>query len=65
MSAISRQGRRHRYIIYCRVSSVLKDDPKAPIEVTASPLLIAQPSAYVERTPAIAWQRSLRDPVLI
>ena len=60
MSAIGRQGRRHRYIIYGRVSSVLKPGPKSPIEVSVSPLLIAQPSAHVERTPAIAWQRSRR-----
>jgi hypothetical protein len=57
MSAIGRQGRRNRYIIYGRVSSVLKGAPKGPIEVSVSPLLIAQPSAHVDRTPAIAWRR--------
>jgi hypothetical protein len=61
MSAISRLGRRNRYIIYGRVSSVMKDDPKGPIEVTVSPLLIAQPSAHVERTPAIARHRFWRE----
>lgn len=57
MSSISRQGRTNRYIIYCLVRTVEKPDPKGPVEVTASPLLIAQPSAYVDRTPAIAWRR--------
>ena len=60
MSAIGRHGRRNRYIIYGRVTSVLKDLRTSPIEVTVSPLLIAQPSAYVERTPAIAWRRYWR-----
>jgi hypothetical protein len=61
MSSIGRLGRRNRYIIYGRVTSVLKDDPKGPLEVTASPLLIGQPSAYVERTPAIAWRKFWSD----
>jgi hypothetical protein len=56
MSAIGRQGRPNRYLVYCLVRTVLKSD-KGRIEVTASPLLIAQPSAYVDRTPAIACRR--------
>lgn len=60
-SAIGRQGRRNRYIIYGRISSVLKSGPKGPIEVTASPLLIAQPSVFVDRIPAIAWRRILSE----
>ena len=52
-SAISRQGEVNRYIIYSLVRTVLRPE-KGPIKVTCSPLLVAQPSAYVDRTPAIA-----------
>lgn len=57
MSAISRQGRTNRYIIYGLVRTVHQEKPGSIIQVTASPLLIAQPTAYVDRTPAISWRR--------
>jgi HNH endonuclease len=59
-SAIFRQGNVNRYIIYGLVRTVHKPD-KGPIQVTCSPLLVAQPSAYVDRTPAIAWRRHWGD----
>lgn len=61
VSAISRQGRTNRYIIYGLVRTVLRSENKGPVQVTCSPLLIAQPSVYVDRTPAIAWRRYWRE----
>jgi hypothetical protein len=55
-SSISRQGAVNRYIIYCMVRTVEKSKA-GPVLVTCSPLLAAQPSAYIERKPMIAWER--------
>ena len=57
MSAIMRQGGKNRYIIYCLVRTVDAEATPGEVLVTASPLLIAQPSAYADRIPAIGWQR--------
>lgn len=56
MSAIFRIGGKNRYIIYCLVRTVEKQDDGVVL-VKASPLLIAQPAAYVDKTPIIAYQR--------
>ncbi|WP_274426727.1 HNH endonuclease signature motif containing protein [Chelativorans sp. YIM 93263] len=58
LSALGRQGRTNRYLIYGLVRTVLKTGP-GKVEVTCSPLLVAQPKSYIDRTPAIAWQRHL------
>lgn len=55
MSAIGRMGRTNRYIIYCLVRSVAGDAASAH-EVTASPLLIAAPSKFVNKIPPIAYK---------
>lgn len=55
MSAITRVGGKNRYIIYCLVRTVQKSDDKSTVVVTASPLLIAQPTKYVNKTPYIAY----------
>ncbi|RWP07137.1 HNH endonuclease signature motif containing protein [Mesorhizobium sp.] len=55
-SSISRQGRTNRYIIYGLVRTVEQSSPADQIEVICSPLLIAQPSDFVDRTPSIAWR---------
>lgn len=55
-SAISRQGTKNRYILYGAVRTVEKIG-KGPVRVTCSPLFVAQPIAYVDRTPSIAWKR--------
>jgi hypothetical protein len=49
-SAIGRQGGVNRYIVYGLVRTVHKP-VKGPIQVTCSPLLVAQPTTYVDRTP--------------
>lgn len=56
MSAIGRIGGKNRYIIYCLVRTVNKLDDGS-VQVTASPLLIAQPTKYVDKTPAIGYQK--------
>jgi hypothetical protein len=56
VSAISRQGSKNRYIIYCLVRTVDADSTSGQVLVKASPLLIAQPSTYANRIPAIGWQ---------
>ena len=56
MSAITRIGGKNRYIIYCLVRTVELQDDKVTL-VKASPLLIAQPSKWVHKTPAIAYER--------
>lgn len=55
MSAIGRQGSVNRYVIYCLVRTVVKIQDA--IQVKCSPLFVAQPTAFVERKPAVAWQR--------
>lgn len=57
MSSIGRMGSKNRYIIYCLVRTVDLDSNGAQTHVTASPLLIAQPKKYVDKTPAIGYQR--------
>lgn len=56
MSAITRIGGKNRYIIYCLVRTVELQADKVTL-VRASPLLIAQPSKWVDKTPAIAYER--------
>ncbi|CUI28221.1 MULTISPECIES: HNH endonuclease signature motif containing protein [Pseudomonadota] len=56
MSAIGRIGGKNRYIIYCLVRTVDEQDDGS-ILVKASPLLIAQPTKYVNKIPAIGYQR--------
>lgn len=61
MSSIGRLGRRNRYIIYGRVGSVLRSNAKNVVEVSVSPLLIAQPSVdFVRTVPAIAARHRRR-----
>ena len=55
-SAIARIGGTNRYIIYCLVRTVEKQ-PNGIISVKASPLLIAQPTVYVDKTPIISYLR--------
>lgn len=56
MSAIARIGGTNRYIIYCLVRTVEKRED-GWVLVKASPLLIAQPTKYVDKTPAISYQK--------
>lgn len=56
LSAITRIGGKNRYIIYCLVRTVELQADKVTL-VRASPLLIAQPSKWVDKTPAIAYER--------
>ncbi len=58
MSAICRVGGKNRYIIYCLVRTV-DDQDDGSVLVKASPLLIAQPTSYVDKTPAIRYR--MRD----
>ena len=55
VSAISRMGRKNRYIVYCLVRTVERSDDGKSFSATASALLIAQPSKYVDKTPVIAY----------
>ncbi len=57
LSAIMRQGGKNRYIIYCLLRTVDADAMPGQVLVTASPLLVAQPSVYANRIPAIGWQQ--------
>jgi hypothetical protein len=59
MSAIGRMGVKQRYIIYCRIRSVRKDEDDV-IHVTASPLLFSFPNHYVHRKPAIAYEQEYK-----
>lgn len=56
MSAIVRIGGKNRYIIYCLVRTV-DERGDGSVLVKASPLLIAQPTKYVDKTPSIGYQR--------
>ncbi|WP_244846810.1 hypothetical protein [Caballeronia sp. SL2Y3] len=56
MSAIHRIGGKNRYIIYCLIRTVEKQS-NGVASVKASPLLIAQPTPYVDKTPTIAYER--------
>lgn len=56
MSAIGRIGGKNRYIIYCLVRTV-DERQDGSVLVKASPLLIAQPTKYVDKTPAIGYQK--------
>jgi hypothetical protein len=56
MSAISRMGGKQRYIIYCLVRSVIKDEDDI-IHISASPLLFSFPNHYVHRKPSIAHDK--------
>ncbi|HEY4080557.1 MAG TPA: HNH endonuclease signature motif containing protein [Burkholderiaceae bacterium] len=56
MSAIGRIGGTNRYIIYCLVRTV-DEREDGSVLVKASPLLIAQPTKYVDKTPAIGYQK--------
>lgn len=58
MSAIVRIGGKNRYIIYCLVRTVDESSGNT-ILVKASPLLVAQPTKFVDKTPAIASKRSM------
>lgn len=62
-SAILRLGRKYRFIVYFRVMSVEPKENGGAV-VQGSPLLIAQPSCYVDKTPAIRylkWAESVDD----
>ena len=54
MSAIARVGGKSRYIIYCLVRTVDDERGDGTMLVKASPLLIAQPTKYVDKTPMIS-----------
>ncbi|WP_213879510.1 HNH endonuclease signature motif containing protein [Pseudomonas sp. dw_358] len=56
ISAIARIGGTNRYTIYCLIRSVSKQE-NGEILITASPLLIAQPMKYIDKTPIIAYAR--------
>lgn len=56
MSAMGRIGGKNRYIVYCLVRSVDKDEG-GNSRVAASPLLIAQPHHYIDKTPHIAYKK--------
>lgn len=56
MSAIGRVGGKNRYIVYCLIRTVERQDDKTTL-VRASPLLIAQPRKWVHKTPRIAYER--------
>lgn len=56
MSAIVRVGGKNRYIIYCLVRTV-DEQEDGSVFVKASPLLIAQPTKYVDKTPPIGYQK--------
>lgn len=60
MSAIGRIGGKNRYIIYCLVRTVEQQADKITL-FRASPLLIAQPSKWVHKTPAIAYERKYAE----
>jgi hypothetical protein len=55
MSAIARIGGKNRYIIYCLVRTVDIQRGESVL-VRASPLLIAQPTTYVDKTPAVRYK---------
>ncbi|WP_083296202.1 HNH endonuclease signature motif containing protein [Duganella sp. HH101] len=55
-SAIARIGGKNRYVIYCLIRTVDKQEG-GDILVKASPLLIAQPTTYIDKTPLIAYQK--------
>lgn len=60
MSAITRIGGKNRYIIYCLVRTVEQQADKVTL-VRASPLLIAQPTKWVHKTPGIACERQYAE----
>lgn len=55
-SAIVRIGGKNRYVIYCLIRTV-DEQAGGAILVKASPLLIAQPTRYIDKTPLIAHQK--------
>lgn len=60
MSAITRIGGKNRYIIYCLVRTIQRQADNVTL-VKASPLLIAQPTKWVHKTPVIAYQRKYAE----
>ncbi|TWB20017.1 HNH endonuclease [Rhizobium sp. ERR 1071] len=56
MSAIARQGSKNRYLIYSRVRTVDAESEPGQTVIKASAFLIAQPSTYANRIPAIGWE---------
>lgn len=62
MSAITRIGGKNRYIIYCLVRTV-DEQADGSVLVKASPLLVAQPSRYVDKTPAIRYMKMYEQDV--
>lgn len=56
MSAITRIGGKNRYIIYCLIRTVEKQSNNVVL-VKGSPLLIAQPTKWVHKTPGIHYER--------
>lgn len=63
MSAIVRIGGKNRYIIYCLVRTVEQQADKVTL-VRASPLLIAQPTKWVHKTPSIAYERQYAEYII-
>lgn len=61
MSAISRQGVKNRYIIYCLVRTINVKKFTGTVQVVCSPYLIAQPSKYKHKIPLIKYQRQNND----
>ena len=60
MSAITRVGGKNRYIIYCLIRTVEKQNNGVTL-IKASPLLIAQPTKWVDKTPRIAYERQYAE----
>jgi HNH endonuclease len=57
MSSIIRVGGKNRYIVYCLIRTVEFNQREGRTYVKASPLLIAQPKVYIDKTPEIALKR--------
>lgn len=56
-SAIGRLGQKYRYIIYFRVMSIETSKNGCTL-IKGSPLLLAQPSCYVDKTPRIRYTKA-------
>jgi hypothetical protein len=55
-SSIGRLGQRHRYIVYTRVLSADREGG-GTVVVNASPLLLAPPKVFVDKTPGVHYMK--------
>lgn len=60
-SAFCRLGSKNRYIIYCSIQSVKKVQQQKYTLISASPLMVAIPTKYVDKTPYFVYKKEFEN----